>query len=539
MIITEDKIAEWVDSTGGLLITRNTHNANNYPFSKRIGLQYVCLTGYSIIINHFFQNVIQQFNSTVILIIIESDVVSLSTNLLNHPKLQHCFTWNKPFHHPKLSAIPIGLNYNRQHDAMTKWLIEHPLNTICPQNLLCMNYTASTDPSRVKLVNHAKTNWTEFCSILPFIPNVRTYSIPSHIEGKIQIAVTNPECYTQLSNYMFVLSPKGAGEDCHRTWEAVQIGCIPIVLSSNLNELYQELPILIVESWDLITKSFLEESYLEIKSKRDNRLYDMNKITLEYWIKRFQNISNVSQTKHKIHFITYGNSVFEQAKQRLLIEARHFGEFDTITGYGPTDLSTEFQTKYKEILDMKRGGGYWIWKPEIIRQSLNKIDDNDYLVYLDAGCKLNSQGKTRFNEYIDLLNNSPYGILSFQMINQIEKVWTTQEIFQAVDINIDSEHASSGQYLGGVLIMKKNAHLLQYLDEFDKIIATNPLLCTDIYNTNGQCSQFKDNRHDQSISSLLRKKMGSVVIHGDESWIPPFGIGLSLNYPFWGLRSKT
>lgn len=536
MFITEDKIAEWVDSTGGLLITRCICNIQNYPFQQRIGLQYVCLTGYPGIISHFFQNVIAQFNSTVILIIIESDVVVLSTDFLNHPKLQHCFTWNKPFHHPKLSAIPIGLNYNRQHEAMTKWLSERPTNPIREKKWLCMNYTESTDPSRVKLVNYAKTNWIDLCTILPFIPNARTYMISSYIEGQIRIPVTNPDCYTQWSNYIFVLSPRGAGEDCHRTWEALQMGCIPIVLSSNLNELYQDLPILVVESWNSITIEFLEESYREIQLKRDNGLYNMNKITLEYWIERFKNVS--PKSTQKIHFITYANSVFETAKRRLVNQAHQFGEFATVTGYGPDDLSEEFQTKYKDILGMKRGGGYWIWKQEIIRQTLNKMDDNDFLVYLDAGCMLNPLGKTRFNEYIELLNNSPYGILSFQMTGLSEKEWTIREIFQSVDIDIDSEHAMSGQYQSTTIIMKKNEHLLQYLDEFGKIIATNPLLCTDIYNTKSQCSQFKDNRHDQSISSLLRKKMGSVVVEGDESWFTHFGKGESLKYPFWALRSK-
>ena len=65
----------------------------------------------------------------------------------------------------------------------------------------------------------------------------------------------------------------------------------------------------------------------------------------------------------------------------------------------------------------------------------------------------------------------------------------------------------SGQYLGGVLIMKKNEHLMEYLNRFDEIIEENPLLCTDEYNNNGkQENYFKDNRHEQSVTSILRKK---------------------------------
>ena len=38
------------------------------------------------------------------------------------------------------------------------------------------------------------------------------------------------------------------------------------------------------------------------------------------------------------------------------------------------------------------------------------------------------------------------------------------------------------------------------------------LLVTDHYNKMEQCSEFKDNRHDQSILSLVRKKHGSIVL---------------------------
>ena len=50
---------------------------------------------------------------------------------------------------------------------------------------------------------------------------------------------------------------------------------------------------------------------------------------------------------------------------------------------------------------------------------------------------------------------------------------------------------------------------------------------------------FKENRHEQSITSILRKKMGSVVIDGDESFMQPFGEGYSLKYPFWAKRSRN
>ena len=71
-----------------------------------------------------------------------------------------------------------------------------------------------------------------------------------------------------MKDYKFILSPPGVGEDTHRTWEALYVGCIPIVRSSNLNELYKDLPVLIVDDWNIITKDFLESEYKNIQKKK-------------------------------------------------------------------------------------------------------------------------------------------------------------------------------------------------------------------------------------------------------------------------------
>ena len=253
-----------------------------------------------------------------------------------------------------------------------------------------------------------------------------------------------------------------------------------------------------------------------------------------YWINKIDNIEN----KPKIHFITYANHIFNEAKERLVKEADFFNVFSTINGLGPEDLPKEDFEKYKDILNMRRGGGYWIWKHIIFKETFKRLKDGEYLVYLDSGCYLNKQGKERFYEYINLLENSNYGILNFQQ-SCLEKEWTTKEIFEIFEIDTNSEHANSGQYWAGGTILKKNEHSIKCLDYVSEIISKNPQLITDHYNNNGrQIKEFRDNRHDQSIISLVCKIMGSVLIEGDESFVIPFGSEKSLKYPFWAARSK-
>jgi hypothetical protein len=67
----------------------------------------------------------------------------------------------------------------------------------------------------------------------------------------IQNTFVSPREYRNLvSNSKFVLSPPGNGPDCHRTWEAIYLGAIPIVHSKYWNFPDLSLNVGIVKSWD-------------------------------------------------------------------------------------------------------------------------------------------------------------------------------------------------------------------------------------------------------------------------------------------------
>jgi hypothetical protein len=232
----------------------------------------------------------------------------------------------------------------------------------------------------------------------------------------------------------------------------------------------------------------------------------------------------------KIHLITYGDNKFARSKQRLNNEAINSNWFHNVTIYGPEDLKEDFKNEFNDILKQPRGGGYWIWKFDIIKQQLTKINKNDILIYLDAGCSININGKKRFYEYIEMLNNSDKGIISFQLPH-LEICYTIKELLQHFDID------EPKQFMATILIMKNTEKMMKIIDECINILRKDHLLVTDHYNKIGQCKEFKDNRHDQSILSLVRKKYGSIILK-DETWFTPFGNAKSQEFPFWATRKK-
>ena len=81
------------------------------------------------------------------------------------------------------------------------------------------------------------------------------------------------------TRYSFVISPVGQGLDTHRTWEALILGCIPIIRKNPIVEVFKDLPVLMVNKWSDINKELLETTIKKFKTKKFN--YD--KLNRFYW----------------------------------------------------------------------------------------------------------------------------------------------------------------------------------------------------------------------------------------------------------------
>tara|TARA_Y100000589_G_scaffold321140_1_gene352056 strand:- start:234 stop:914 length:681 start_codon:yes stop_codon:yes gene_type:complete len=83
--------------------------------------------------------------------------------------------------------------------------------------------------------------------------------------------------YHRLSRYKFIISPEGNGIDCHRHYESLLSGCIPIIEHNEFMKIkYQNLPILYTYDYSEITKKYLIEKYNEFKEQK----YDFSKLFL-------------------------------------------------------------------------------------------------------------------------------------------------------------------------------------------------------------------------------------------------------------------
>jgi hypothetical protein len=109
------------------------------------------------------------------------------------------------------------------------------------------------------------------------------------------------EYFTTLPNYKFVISPEGNGVDCHRHYEALMAGCIPVVQESDhIRAIYGNCPILYTTDYSEITPEYLEKKYDEMIDQK----YDFSQLFISSYPAELQNeirINSYSWTGQIFH----------------------------------------------------------------------------------------------------------------------------------------------------------------------------------------------------------------------------------------------
>ena len=244
----------------------------------------------------------------------------------------------------------------------------------------------------------------------------------------------------------------------------------------------------------------------------------------------------------KIYGISYASRHFSNRYDIINKLCKETGLFYEFKCLNETDIDNDFKDKYKEVWNMsQRGGGYWIWKPYIISKMLSKLNDNDILIYIDSGCHINitPDSQKRFNEYINMINNSKSGLLRFQLTHQ-EKNFTNKKTIDYfknkfnINDKIMNNYLESFQILNGIMLMRKNEYTINFFNNCLNILNDDPKLHTDIYTNINE-----KHRHDQSIMSLLYKYMEGDLIINDETYFEEgFNSEIAKNYPFWATRYR-
>ncbi len=250
---------------------------------------YVCTDAVAL----FAKEVFPKLESSVTLLTGDSDCpvtsqfISESSvlKMLESPRLLGWWAQNCAVTHPKLHALPIGNDYH------TMWerpgLFSHQrLSAVAQENLL-LQVLAKAPLIEQRFL----TGYCNWLSTIDRGDRRDCYAMIDHSALLVESdRVPREVSWWRQSHCMFVVSPQGAGMDCHRTWEALMLGCIPIVRKNALVELFQNLPVWVVDDWAQVNKDRMHEFALQSLTQQ----YDFSSLFLRYWQDRIRGHSSFS-----------------------------------------------------------------------------------------------------------------------------------------------------------------------------------------------------------------------------------------------------
>jgi hypothetical protein len=213
-----------------------------------------------------------------------------------------------------------------------------------------------------------------------------------------------------------------------------------------------------------------------------------------------------------VYLISYadGPEVFLRNQNALASSAINKG-IDFIMNYRRDHLDPKFVKKNKQILDQKKGAGYWLWKPYLILKTLKEIPEGAVLIYSDTGLTLTKD----IGEFLDLLIKDKGELLLTSYSKHSIKQITKRETF--IRMGCDHEEAfKAPRLIGGFMVMKNTGRVRNFIQRWLKNCEDQNLLIEGS-SSKPEYPEFSTHQHDQSILSLLyykeRNKQGINLYH--------------------------
>uniref|UniRef100_A0A6C0KR96 Nucleotide-diphospho-sugar transferase domain-containing protein n=1 Tax=viral metagenome TaxID=1070528 RepID=A0A6C0KR96_9ZZZZ len=212
----------------------------------------------------------------------------------------------------------------------------------------------------------------------------------------------------------------------------------------------------------------------------------------------------------KYHFITFATPDHMSFAEANVQSALNVGGFDTAKIYTMDDIDDYFKVKNSHIFSHKRLAGYAVWKPYIILKRLLEIDENDILCYNDSKYIWLTNVRTLENDILVGKNIGVY-LNKPNSGNYLEKQLTKGDAFLLMNIpnnQFGDQIKNTAQAWSGFILLRKSFNPIRFIGEWLTYNQDYRIATDSPSKLVGNDSIFIENRHDQTILSLLCKKWG-------------------------------
>lgn len=222
----------------------------------------------------FFVVLAPHLNQPFVLISHNSDISvdQRFEHQLGNPLLLRWYAQNidPSWQHPKLISIPIGVA-NRQwpHGNLANISSQNPYSD--KSIWLYVNINVTTNPS---------------------YRNEIVAALSENSVSVVEQGLAVQQYCRRIGQSCFVASPRGNGIDCHRTWEALYLGAVPVMPHQDRVACLEGLPVLETEDWRDLSPDRLKAAWESLTSTD----WQLKRLYMSYWQERIEDEFTLSIT---------------------------------------------------------------------------------------------------------------------------------------------------------------------------------------------------------------------------------------------------
>ena len=200
------------------------------------------------------------------------------------------------------------------------------------------------------------------------------------------------------------------------------------------------------------------------------------------------------------YFLIYDDetNIYKENIERLIYSIKKYSDFVIIL-FKKSDIDNEFLEKNKIILNCKRGGGYWLWKPYIINNILQKINNDDSLFYLDSSYYF-------IEDFTELYKNKEILVFSNKPNESTNKFkhLCKMDVILKYNMQYETFKKEINECWAGAIYLKKTEFTTNFISKWLDMCC----IYEDITDTKSISHNpfFIDHRHDQSLFTILVTK---------------------------------
>lgn len=169
---------------------------------------------------------------------------------------------------------------------------------------------------------------------------------------------------------------------------------------------------------------------------------------------------------------------------------------------------------HKDLYDEPKGAGFWLWKSYYLLRTMKELDYGDLLFYCDAG---DAFDPSTLGKIMGILKENN-GRFLLRHVKNYNYQWVKEYLFKTLDT--DNRDREALHIEAGVQGWIKTSRNMEFIEEWHDCCCNRKMIDGEDYGMVNE-SRFIDDRHDQSIFSILAEQscFKTVPIVDTHSWI--------------------